>query len=321
MRMSTVYALMIFCVISAATIAGAQGVGSVFIDKIGGVVENVECDDGGYYSGVQWGDSLELSMLAYCVEAVVVGSCADYRYIGSVSVSVGGIDSFDPHASFFIHARNLFDSETGDYFEELQIDIGMNTGSITVILQSCSESPPGCWHLGASLTPIDLDCWTISTLWLEFGGSFIEVRLSFEGDVDDCNGNGISDAVDLAAHPDWDWNNDGLIDNCQQGGGLTGVPSGGSRNADLHDAYPNPFNPQTTISFSLPERRGVWLRVFDVSGRLVRVLIGGDVQDQGRHETVWNGRDDAGRRVAGGAYFYRLDTGGYSETKRMVLVK
>jgi PKD repeat protein len=66
---------------------------------------------------------------------------------------------------------------------------------------------------------------------------------------------------------------------------------------------PNPFNPQTTISFDLPEQGAVILRVFDVSGRMVRVLVGGEMHDQGRHDVVWNGRDDTGRRVASGTYF------------------
>jgi flagellar hook assembly protein FlgD len=61
--------------------------------------------------------------------------------------------------------------------------------------------------------------------------------------------------------------------------------------------------------------------VFDVAGRLVRVLVDGEAAEQGRHESIWNGRDDAGRRVVSGTCFYRLEAGEYSETKMMVLVK
>jgi photosystem II stability/assembly factor-like uncharacterized protein len=84
---------------------------------------------------------------------------------------------------------------------------------------------------------------------------------------------------------------------------------------------PNPFNPQTTIAFELPNEQAVSLRVFDVSGRLVRVLVDGEVYGQGHSEAVWNGRDDTGRRVSSGTYFYHLEVGEYSETKRMALVK
>jgi len=85
--------------------------------------------------------------------------------------------------------------------------------------------------------------------------------------------------------------------------------------------YPNPFNPQTTIAYDLPGEATVTLNVFDASGRLVRELVDGEVLTAGRYETMWNGRNDAGRQVASGVYFYCLEAGVYSETKRMVLLK
>lgn len=87
-----------------------------------------------------------------------------------------------------------------------------------------------------------------------------------------------------------------------------------NRSPRLLDNRPNPFNPRTTIAFDLPKQESVSLRIFDVSGRLVRVLVDGDVTPGGRHESRWNGRDDDGRRVASGTYFYRLEAGEYSET-------
>jgi len=89
----------------------------------------------------------------------------------------------------------------------------------------------------------------------------------------------------------------------------------------LHQCKPNPFNPKTTISFELPGRETVTLQIFDMAGRLVRNLITSASHASGRHEVVWNGRDEADRQVASGTYFYRLEAGSYSETKRMVLVK
>ncbi len=88
----------------------------------------------------------------------------------------------------------------------------------------------------------------------------------------------------------------------------------------LGQNHPNPFNPQTTISFNLPQQAAVTLRVFDVAGHLVKVLLDDEIVAEGRNEAVWYGRDGAGRRVASGTYFYRLEAGTYSETKRMVLV-
>ena len=91
--------------------------------------------------------------------------------------------------------------------------------------------------------------------------------------------------------------------------------------ATLGDAYPNPFNPHTTIAFEIPRPEVVSLRVFDLSGHVVRNLMVSESRTSGRHELVWNGRDDAGKRAASGAYFFRLEAGVFGETKRMVLIK
>ena len=89
----------------------------------------------------------------------------------------------------------------------------------------------------------------------------------------------------------------------------------------LHPCYPNPFNPSTTVSFDLPERATVNLAIYDLAGQMVRTLVAAETVAAGRHEVVWNGRDTAGRAVAAGVYFCRLDAGGYSQTVRMALVK
>ncbi len=88
----------------------------------------------------------------------------------------------------------------------------------------------------------------------------------------------------------------------------------------LHQNVPNPFNPSTTISYELKASGQVDLQVFDVAGRLVRTLFRGS-EEAGRHEKVWLGRDRAGRTVAAGVYFYRLNAGGDVETRRMLLAK
>jgi len=89
----------------------------------------------------------------------------------------------------------------------------------------------------------------------------------------------------------------------------------------LHESYPNPFNPMTTIRYDLPQASRVTLLVYDLSGRLVRSLLSGETMSAGHYEAIWQGRDDSGRSVASGTYFYRLTAGKYTETRRMVLVK
>lgn len=74
----------------------------------------------------------------------------------------------------------------------------------------------------------------------------------------------------------------------------------------LFPAYPNPFNPSTTIRYSLSEAAAVTLQIFDTEGRLVSELVSGQ-KEAGVYSTQWNGRDRAGRPVASGIYFYRLE--------------
>jgi hypothetical protein len=93
-----------------------------------------------------------------------------------------------------------------------------------------------------------------------------------------------------------------------------------SHDVALSDASPNPFNPATTIAFSVPEACRVDLEVFDLSGRLVRTLIS-EERRAGEQRVSWNGIDQAGLPVASGVYFYRLRAGGRALSKKMVLLK
>ena len=84
--------------------------------------------------------------------------------------------------------------------------------------------------------------------------------------------------------------------------------------------YPNPFNPSTTVPFTLARAGQVTLRIYDVSGRLVATLLDGVVAT-GAHTRVWDGRNDAGSPVSSGVYFYELVAGDFRQTRKMVLLK
>jgi hypothetical protein len=88
----------------------------------------------------------------------------------------------------------------------------------------------------------------------------------------------------------------------------------------LHANYPNPFNPRTTIRFDIHQAGQVDISVFDVSGRLVKRLVN-RTMSAGRYDAVWEGRDDRGRSVAAGVYFFQLKTSDTLDTKRMTLIK
>jgi hypothetical protein len=100
---------------------------------------------------------------------------------------------------------------------------------------------------------------------------------------------------------------------------ISGSASPKQRTALLPN-FPNPFNPSTTIRYTLGEESPVALTVFNVSGREVRTLTSGTEQ-AGPHSAVWDGRDNHGRDVGSGLYFYLLRAGDFQDTQKMVLLK
>ncbi len=96
-------------------------------------------------------------------------------------------------------------------------------------------------------------------------------------------------------------------------GGIPGVHK-------LSQNAPNPFRDRTSISFQLPASSRVSLRIYDVSGRLVRTLRDGE-EPAGYHAVSWDRRDESGREVASGVYFCRLEADEFSETKKMMVLR
>jgi hypothetical protein len=84
--------------------------------------------------------------------------------------------------------------------------------------------------------------------------------------------------------------------------------------------HPNPFNPQTTMSYTLASQTRVRVAIYDVRGALVRLLVD-DSQSAGSHQAVWNGVDDSGRPMGSGIYFVRMIAGSYQETRKVVMLK
>lgn len=102
--------------------------------------------------------------------------------------------------------------------------------------------------------------------------------------------------------------------------GTEDPPSGIPAATRLLAAWPNPFNPATSIPFELAAPGHVELTVYEVSGRLIRTLCDKGF-DAGIHSALWDGRDNAGRQVSSGVYFCRLKTGIYTATSRLVLLR
>jgi len=88
----------------------------------------------------------------------------------------------------------------------------------------------------------------------------------------------------------------------------------------LADNFPNPFNPVTRMKFGLAKKGHVSIRIYDVSGRLVRILID-EIRDAGSYEAVWDGTNGGGRSTASGIYFCRMEAPDYERTLKMVLLR
>jgi len=91
---------------------------------------------------------------------------------------------------------------------------------------------------------------------------------------------------------------------------------------ELYQAQPNPANPSAMIRYTIAQKGQVQLRIFDVSGRLVRTLVD-SVQEPAAtpYERVWDGMNDQGQKVGSGVFFYQIDAPGFSSSKKLVILK
>ncbi|RPI00645.1 MAG: T9SS C-terminal target domain-containing protein [Calditrichaeota bacterium] len=92
------------------------------------------------------------------------------------------------------------------------------------------------------------------------------------------------------------------------------------QSVDLFPAFPNPFNPQTTIEYQLPAARSVSLTVYDMRGRLVRRLVQAE-QQPGIYAVVWDGRDDSGMKQSSGLYLFHFKADDFQKTHKVMLVE
>ena len=105
----------------------------------------------------------------------------------------------------------------------------------------------------------------------------------------------------------------------------TGIDDSGSRSRlplqpTLLGNYPNPFNPETTIRYDVPQAGVVRLRIYDAAGQRVKILVS-EHHSPGSYEVSWDGTDEQGSSVSTGMYLTELEAGGFSRMKKMMLVK
>ncbi len=112
------------------------------------------------------------------------------------------------------------------------------------------------------------------------------------------------------------------VDNGELAAALEGCESrpGNPTAFRLVQNSPNPFNPVTKVAYDVPREAAVAIRIYDVTGRLVRTLVDGAVEP-GRHAAVWDGTNDAGERVASGVYLCTMEAGEFRGSRKMLLLK
>lgn len=90
----------------------------------------------------------------------------------------------------------------------------------------------------------------------------------------------------------------------------------------LHQNFPNPFNPDTTIKYELAESADVTLQIYNVLGQVVRTMVASEAQNAGRYQIRWNGMDDRGVPVSSGIYFYQISADGkFNDVRKLMLLK
>jgi len=96
--------------------------------------------------------------------------------------------------------------------------------------------------------------------------------------------------------------------------------SDGLNKSGLDKVFPNPFDNSTTIYYSLPEQSVVSLKIYDINGRLIKILYEG-LQPEGNYSIAWNGKDDAGNQTSAGMYLVKLSTDTFNQTMKLCRIK
>jgi hypothetical protein len=159
-----------------------------------------------------------------------------------------------------------------------------------------------------------LDAATVRiTYWLNdsFVGTRVVPAMPYEDDLAYFHGSSGDGTV---------WIDDIRVEYTQPCTGIEELAAVGAPYLELLPNRPNPFNPWTTIEFSLPEPSAVNLSIYSASGSCVASLVD-DTMPAGRSSVAWDGTDDRGRSVASGIYFYRLEAAGHVATRKMVLAR
>ena len=220
--------------------------------------------------------------------------------------------------------------ETADAIAGFQFNLISDNDVLTVSSGAAGEITPGDWMIsvgGGTVMGFSLMGTTIDA---SSNGGFVTMEATY----DVAN---LGQTVSIWAEEEGPGGNRLLFSSVQGGPlvcswapvswevGTSGVNSLGMDSNNINSFslsanYPNPFNPTTNISYSVPEYGDVSLVVYNALGREVNTLIS-SIYAPGNYTVVWNGMDDNGNEVSTGMYFYKLTSGDLTQTRKMLFVK
>jgi hypothetical protein len=278
-----------------------------------------------------------------CVHGVVTAGSGTYNpFYYMIQDPAGGawsgIKVYDPRQLVVVAEGDEVNitGEVGEYFDESEINIGVCESSIEIVSSGNPLPNPLVVTVGQVDTLEALEC----------------VLIAIEGAVVDTSGFGneirLIDTPDTCVmgddgtwYPSYVPSNGDIIDvyGCVQysfgsfkieprfpsdvvfpATGAGQVDGIAARKFALEQNAPNPFNPATVIKFNVPKSGHAALRVFNLSGQVVKTLVDREME-QGSYSVTWSGLDDHGNEVASGVYFYQLEAAGKRATKKMVMLK
>lgn len=226
------------------------------------------------------------------------GSCHGNNAVPEVMVSILGPDTMNTGqtALFFLTITKL--SKTG-----AGLDVAVRSGALSPVSNNIHLS-------GGEMTHNSNIPMTNGTVTVQFNYT----APNFET-LDTVWATGLATNSDGTSSGDnWNWapSKRVLVRNPL---GIQKISEGVPDKYSLEQNYPNPFNPATNIKFSVPQSSQVRLFIFDASGRVVETPVN-DNLNSGTYNVTWNAN-----RFASGIYFYKLQAGSFTETKKMILIK
>ena len=236
------------------------------------------------------------------------------------------VNNLDKEHEFYFHDLAVFTTNgpvTFEYYEITSPDTVPNPGDsfkLNIFLKNNGETA-SISGIETRLTQID------PCAELRFFGSTIDGldpgetkahNRTFSIKIDgDCSASTIPVQVDIYLHDYLFWVDTLYIDV------VTSVAASEPVKPEkfaLQQNYPNPFNPETSIHFTVPKMSRVTLAIYDILGRKIRTLVS-ETKAAGSYNVTWNGKNNQGQPLASGLYFYKLQAGEFSATKKMMLLK